>query len=252
MKIIAVAIQKGGTGKSTSSLNIAYGLHDRGKRVLLIDGDPQSNATAATGADATAEETNLYDVMKGNGRIVDALQTVKMGLDLLSVGLAASAADFELTALGREYLLRDALNEINGNYDFCVIDTAPSLGILTMNALTAADTLLIPCELDMFAIQGLTQLSGFIENIRKYSNPRLKVAGLVITKYDTRAQLSKALLPVLSEVSERLEIPVIQDIPKSADLAKARTLHNSIYEFAPKSRAGLHYSQLVDYLMEGI
>lgn len=249
MKTIAISIQKGGTGKTTSALCLAYGLTERGKKVLLIDGDPQSNATAATVG--VVDGKNLYDVLQGNARgIKDTLKTVRLGLDVTSVGLSATDADFTLTQLGREYLLRDALKDIRRDYDYCIIDTPPSLGILTMNALTAADSVLIPCELDNFALQGLVQLSGFIRNIQRYSNAKLKVLGLIITKYNQRAQLSKALMPVLSQVTESLHIPVICDIPASADLAKSRTVRASIYEYAPKSRAAVHYEELTDYIIQ--
>ena len=166
MKTVVFTNQKGGVGKTTSAYALATGLHNKGYTVLIVDADPQANATYTAGID---EYTTLYDVFRGKYSPADAIRTVQNGLDIMSVGLQATAADMELAGrTAREYLLKNALQGLQ--YDFCIIDTAPTLGLLTLNALTAADVLIIPMIAEIYSLQGAEQLQDFISTVQKYTN----------------------------------------------------------------------------------
>ena len=203
MKTIAIMIQKGGTGKTTtvsalaSGLNsaaLASGLNSTGKTVLLVDLDPQQNLSFAEGVDLISIPCTLYDVWKGKQAIDQAVQTIRPGRDIITGGLQLASADFEFSgAVGREQLLKRSLDQIAGQYDYCLIDCPPSLGLLSMNACTACNSILIPMCVDALSIQGLTQLWDFIRNIKTYCNPDLTVCGILLTQYDDRTLTTKAL-----------------------------------------------------------
>ena len=165
MKTIVFSNQKGGVAKTTSALNTAAALIRQGRRVLAVDLDPQGNLTFATGyKEKFTDVFNLVDAFTGEADQDECMRHIN-GLDLFSIGLRATAADMMFTQVGREYMLKDVLDEYQEDYDFCIIDTAPSLNILTVNALTAADYVIIPFTVDTFALQGMVQLQGFIENV---------------------------------------------------------------------------------------
>ena len=249
MKTIAFSNQKGGVGKSTSAYALAVGLYNKGNNVLIVDADPQGNVSYTAGVDTLNGEKTLYDVFKGECEVKDVLQTVKPGLDVLTIGLSAAAADMELAARpAREYMLKDAIKAIADNYSYCVIDTAPTLGLLTLNALTAADRVIIPLNLEIYSLQGIEQLGGFIENVRKYNlNTDLKVSGLLLTKYRERLNITAALSEKVQQAAASLgTIAYDTKIRESVAVRETQLLRSDIYSEAPKATATIDYQAFVD------
>lgn len=248
MKSIVFTNQKGGVGKSTSCYALAAGLHYRGNTVLIVDADPQGNLSYSAGVDTLGAKNTLYDVFKGICTVKDSLQNIKIGLDALTVGLGAAAADMELVARpAREYVLKEAIREISANYDYCVIDTAPTLGLLTLNALTAADGVIIPLNMDAYSLQGIEQLHGFIQNVQKYTNADLKILGLLLTKYKERLNLTAVLSKDVERAAESLETIIYNTkIRESVAVRETQLLRGDIYAEAPKAAATLDYQAFVD------
>lgn len=251
MKTIVLTNQKGGVAKTTTSYALATGLYNRGYTVLIADCDPQSNLTYSTGIDTT-QENSLYDVLKGNCSVKDSVQSVKTGLDLLSSELRATAFDLEFASrTAREYMLKEVLDEVSGNYDFCVIDTAPTLGLLTLNALTAADVAIIPMNLEIYSLQGMEQLSGFIDNVKKYTNHNLKVSGLLLTKYNERLNLTQALKGNVDQAAKVMNTIVFDaKIRESVAIRETQLLRADIYTEAPKATATIDYNNFVDEFLK--
>ena len=246
MKTIVLTNQKGGVAKTTTAYALAVGLHNKGYTVLVVDADPQSNLSYTAGVDETRDST-LYDVFKGKCKTSEAVwSNSDTGLDILTVGLAATAADMELSSkVAREYMLRESLQGLE--YDFCVIDTAPTLGLLTMNALTAADYAIIPMNLEVYSLQGMEQLSGFIDNVRKYTNHDLKISGLLLTKYNDRLNLTQALKGNVEKAAELMQTIVYDTkIRESVAVRETQLLRSDIYSEAPKATATLDYMEFID------
>ncbi len=247
MKTIVLTNQKGGVAKTTTAYALATGLHNKGYTILIVDADPQSNLTYTAGIDE-AGDTTLYDVLKGNGKVSEAIHNVKSGLDLLTIGLRGTAADMELSSrTAREYMLKEIIQGIAQEYDYCVIDTAPTLGLLTLNALTAADYVIIPMNLEIYSLQGMEQLSGFIQNVKKYTNHDLKVSGLLLTKYNERLNLTQALKGNIDKAAELIDTSVYDTkIRESVAVRETQLLRSDIYTEAPKATATLDYISFVD------
>ena len=183
MKKIVLACQKGGVAKSTTAYTMAAGLYNDGYKVLMIDTDPQANLSFTAGLDVASVKNSLYDVFKGTIPIDEAINNSRIGFDIVTGGLNMVSADMEFTQTGREYMLKESIDSIESEYDYCIIDTAPHMGILTINALTAADSVIIPITADIYALMGLTQLKGIIDSVKRYSNHNLRISGLLLTKY---------------------------------------------------------------------
>ena len=201
MRITAVANQKGGVGKSTTAQALAAGIRLNGKNTLIVDADGQGNVSYAFGADTT--QATLYDVLRGNVSAAEAIQHKEQG-DIIPSSLMLTTADIEFTASKREFLLKEALAPIQGQYDYIIIDTPPALGILTLNALTAATDIVIPLIADIFSLQGLAQFNNTFETVKKHLNPALTVSGLLITRYNDRATLNKGLHQAIQDYAGRI------------------------------------------------
>ena len=243
-RVVALANQKGGVGKTTTAVNLGAYLAHAGKRVLLLDMDPQANATSSLGVDKNTLARSVYDVLIGAepaSRLV--CLTACAGLDLLPASPALAGAQIELVPMaGRETKLRRALEPLRTRYDYVLIDTPPSLGMLTVNALTASDGVLIPIQCEYLPLEGLGQLLHTIELVRQSLNPDRAISGLVLTMYDPRTNLSRQ---VVEEIRQHFPIIVFRSIiPRSIKLSEAPSYGEPIITYAPHSSGGQAYESL--------
>ena len=242
--MLALANQKGGVGKTTTAVNLATYLAGHGRRVLLIDLDPQGNATSSLGVDKRSLARSAYDVLIDNVAVADAIvPNVRVGLDLLGANPALAGAEVELVNLTRQQLrLRGAVASAREGYDAVVVDCPPSLGLLTVNALTAADEVVIPIQCEYLALEGLTQLITTIDLVKRRLNPALDVLGVAMTMFDSRTRLSAQ---VVEQVRRYFPNRVFHTIvPRSVRLAEAPSHGRSIFEYDPSSRGAAAYRQL--------
>ena len=250
MKTVVFANQKGGVAKTTSAAALAAGLSERGFRVIVADCDPQCNLCLSSGVDMLTVEKTLYDVFKGTAAVDDVIVS-GLGFDILPGGLALAAADMDFTQAGREYMLSEALETIADRYDYAVVDTAPMLGILTTNALTAADGVIVPLTADVYALQGLNQLNGLIRNVRKYCNRGLRIYGLLLTKYNDRQNVSKVLRDQVDRAAAQLETKVYKTtIRESVAVREAQLLRCDFLKEAPNANATIDYKSFVAEFLE--
>ena len=252
MKTISLSNQKGGVAKTATSEALASGLSLRGFRVLAIDLDPQANFSFSSGADLLNTDPTLFDVFKDTVDLSDIIQGTERGYDIAVGGLSLAGADMDFTQTGREFMLKEALDTVRSDYDFCVIDCPPTLGILTVNALTASDAVVIPLTADAYSIQGLSQLKLLIDRVRKYSNTALKISGLLITRYDDRTNVSKALTDQINQIAEKLETKVFtKPIRNSVAVRESQVMRANLFTEAPKANATKDYISFIDELLEG-
>jgi len=245
---IACANQKGGVGKTTTVVNLGSYLALAGERVLVVDLDPQGNATSGLGLDRNAIDRSVYDAVIDAVRLADlTVPGPVAGMDVVPSAIALAGAEVELAPLeGREHRLARLLTEIETTYDYVLIDCPPSLGLLTVNALTAANTVLIPLQCEYYALEGLSQLLATLDLIRDHLNPELAIKGVVLTMYDARTKLSA---DVAAEVRRHLRDRVYQTvIPRNVRLAEAPSHGRPISSYSPDSTGALAYSALADEL----
>lgn len=248
-RITTVVNQKGGVGKTTTAHALLGGLRLRGKTPLLVDADPQGNATYTLGVDAG--KSSLYEALRGEITARDAIQHTAQG-DILPASLLLTAADLEFTQTGREYLLRDVLQAVADDYSHIIIDCPPTLGILTINALTASTDVIIPMGADIYSLQGLSQLYHNIERVQRYCNPQLRIAGLLITRHNSRTILNRELAEAIQEAGKRLHSRVYGTVIREGIAVKeAQTQQANLMESHPEAKATKDYLLFVDeYLAE--
>ena len=245
-RIIAIANQKGGVGKTTTSINLAASIAEMGKRVLAIDLDPQGNMTSGLGVDKNEVENTVYELMLDECSINESIQdTVVKGLRLIPSNVNLAGAEIELLGINdKEYILKTAVDYIRDDYDFIVIDCPPSLNMLTINALTAATSVLVPIQCEYYALEGLSQLIHTIDLVRDRLNKRLKMEGVVFTMYDARTNLS---LQVVENVKENLNQNIYKTIiPRNVRLAEAPSYGQPITIYDPRSSGAESYRLLAE------
>jgi chromosome partitioning protein len=247
----ALANQKGGVGKTTTAVNMGACLAERGQRVLLVDIDPQANATSSLGLDKHTVSPSVYDLLVNDLLPAQVtLPTSQEGLDLIPSSPALAGATVEIVELPRrEHRLREALSHLDVAYDYILIDCPPSLGVLTVNALVATDAVIIPVQCEYLALEGLSQLARAIELVRRALNPRLRLRGLVMTMYDARTSLSRQ---VVEDVRQHFSGRVFDTIiPRNVRLSEAPSYGEPISVYAPSSTGGLAYAALAEELLAG-
>ncbi|MCP5095292.1 MAG: ParA family protein [Chloroflexi bacterium] len=251
-KIYAIANQKGGVGKTTSVINLSAFLGSSGRRILMVDMDPQANATSGLGLNKYEMQKSTYGLLLEEETVDDILiHHEEYRIDILPAHPELAGAEVELVnAIGREYRLQTALEALDGRYDYILIDCPPSLSLLTLNALTAArDGIIIPVQCEYLALEGLTQLTQTIDLVQKYLNPKLAVRGLIMTMYDGRTNLSRQ---VVEEVRNYFPGRVFRTIvPRNVRLSEAPSFGQPISAYAPNSPGGIAYKVLTAELIKG-
>lgn len=248
MRITTIMNQKGGVGKSTSAHALATGLRQRGYKTLVIDADPQSTLSFTYGV--VPSDKGLHSVMRGDTLIFDAITHTNQG-DILSSNLDLCSADMEFTRQGREFILREALEQIKDKYDHVVIDSPPSLGILNINALTASTDVVIPLGADVYSMHGLQQLLRTIDTVKKYSNPSLCVAGLLVCRRGVRANITAEMIELIRESASANNLHAYNAIIREATaIREAQLTGKSIYEYAPKAAVTGDYNDFLEEYLE--
>lgn len=251
-RIIAIANQKGGVGKTTTAINLSACLAEKGKKVLSVDMDPQGNMTSGLGLDKDSVKTTIYDLIIGETDIEGVInKNVIDNLDIIPTSIDLSGAEIELLdEEGKEYILRKSLYGVKDIYDYIIIDCPPSLSILTINAMTAADSVLVPIQCEYYALEGLSQLIHTVELVKSRLNNELKIEGVVFTMYDARTNLS---LQVVENVKDNLEQNIYKTIiPRNIRLAEAPSHGIPINLYDPKSAGAESYLKLADEVISQV
>jgi chromosome partitioning protein len=249
MHVVALANQKGGVGKTTTAVNLGGELARRNQRVLLLDCDPQGNATTSLGIAKRDLKLTVYEVLMGLSGAVNVIRpTGRPGYDIIPASEHLAGAMVELTAIEeREWQLAHAIRPLEGMYDCILLDCPPSLGLLTLNALCAASTVLIPLQCEYLALEGLAQLKGTIDRVHEHLNSRLSILGVVMTMYDGRTNLAQQ---VVEEVRRHFPQRIFNTlIPRSVRASEAPSYGQVLFEYDPQSRAAQAYSALADELL---
>ncbi len=249
-RIISVASQKGGVGKTTTAINLGACLAQESRRVLIVDVDPQANATSGLGINGNDHKTTIYEVLIGHAELAEAvLPTALANLDVVVSGQRLSGAEVELVGvMARETRLKQAVSKVRDQYDYILVDSPPSLGLLTVNALTASDSVLIPLQCEYLALEGLTQLIGAIRLVQDHLNPGLRIEGVLLTMYDSRLNLSQQVADEARKFfADRVYRTVI---PRNVRLSEAPSFGKPIVLYDPHSTGAESYRDLAREVLD--
>lgn len=246
-EVIAVSNQKGGVGKSTTANALGAYLFHKGFKVLYVDMDAQGNLSYSMGA--SNKNISSLEVLTGTATAREAIVQTPQG-DLIPASPALASADAILTETGKEYKLREALEPLLGEYDYIIIDTPPAIGALTINALTACNSVIVPAQADIFSLQGIGQLVQTIQTVKKYCNRNLSIKGLLITRYNARTVLSKDMTDLLEDTAQKLQTKLYQTkIRECTALKEAQASQQDIYIYAPRSNGTADYTAFVEEVL---
>ena len=252
-KVIAFSNQKGGVGKTTTCVNLAAYTARAGKRVLVVDMDPQGNASSALGFFERKDKKSVYEVLVGNIEAAGAVKkTETEGLDIITSSGDLAGAELELAQvmIGRERVLDEKIEAVKEGYDFVFIDCPPSLGLLTVNSLAAADGVVVPIQCEYFALEGLSQMMNTIKLVKKFLRPAIEVEGVVITLYDGRAKLSKGVVGEIEKVFG--DKVYLTKIPRNVRLAEAPSYGKPVSDYDPKCAGAQAYEKLAEEFLRRI
>lgn len=244
-KIIAVANQKGGVGKTTTSVNLSAAFAEMGKKVLLIDCDPQGNATSGLGIEKDGLELSIYDALINDTPMEEIIIQTQFGLDVVPSVMDLAGAEVELVNLeDKQYRLKKTVELVKKKYDYILIDCPPSLGHVTLNALTAADSVLLPLQCEFYALEGLSQLLSTVQLVQEQLNEKLRIEGLVLTMYDSRTNLAEQ---VVEEVKTHFpDMVYATKIPRNVRLSEAPSFGKPIFAYASSSKGAQAYMSLAE------
>lgn len=245
-RIIAIANQKGGVGKTTTAINLSASLAEKGRKVLAIDMDPQGNMSSGLGLDKNSIEGTIYDMIIGEADVEEVIHKNNIeNLDILPSNVDLSAVEIEMIDVeNKEFVVKNSIQKIRDNYDYVIIDCPPSLSLLTINAMTTADSVLVPIQCEYYALEGLSQLIHTVELVKDRLNPILEIEGVVFTMYDARTNLS---LQVVENVKDNLEQNIYKTIiPRNIRLAEAPSFGTPINQYDPRSAGAESYMRLAE------
>lgn len=249
-RVIAIANQKGGVGKTTTSINLSAALAEKGKKILVIDTDPQGNTTSGFGVDKNELENTIYELILGESSVQDCIiKNVIENISILPANVNLAAAEIELIGVDKkEYILKNEIDWVKDQYDYIILDCPPSLNILTINALTTADSVLVPIQCEYYALEGLSQLIHTVNLVKERLNPELDMEGVVFTMYDSRTNLSSQ---VVENVKDHLNQNVYKTlIPRNIRLAEAPSYGMPINKYDPKSAGAEAYMNLAEEVLK--